>query len=95
MHMHHHSRSATRIVVSGNLVGAVSLFIVAVVMWVMAAIFFVVAQSQRVLYTPFTTTAVGLGALGVLMVIIGIVMLVRYASEKRLTAGGVPKRSPS
>jgi hypothetical protein len=75
MHIHHRSRNATHIVVSGSLVGGVVMLVVAVVMWVMGAIFFVVAQSSRLLYTPFTITAVGLCALGVLMVVIGIVML--------------------
>jgi hypothetical protein len=93
MHMHHHSRSATRIVVSGSLVGAVVLFCVAVLMGVMAAIFFVVGQSSRLLYTPFTTTAVGLGACGALMLVIGSVMLVRYANTKKPRAAD-GKRSP-
>jgi hypothetical protein len=90
MHMHQRSRSATRIVVSGSLVSGAVLLLVAVVMWVMAAIFFVFAQSSKLLYTPFTTTAALLGAIGVVMLVVGIVMLVRYASAKRLSTGGVP-----
>jgi hypothetical protein len=91
MHMHHLSRGGTRIVVgSGSVVGAVIMLVVALFMLGMAAVFFVVAQTSRLIYLPFTITAVGVGASGVVMLVIGVVMLSRRANAQKLRAEGVP-----
>jgi hypothetical protein len=56
----------------------------------MAAVFFVVAQSSRVLYMGFTITAAVLAPCGVLLLFLGIRMSRQRANAQRLRAEGVP-----
>jgi hypothetical protein len=91
MHHHHHSRGGVRIAVApGSIVGVVIMFFVALLMFGMAALFFAIGQSSRLLNTSFTITAAGLAVTGLILLVVAFKMRGSRANAQRLRATGIP-----